>query len=359
MFPGFKSPIIGLKQTNAGNSLNIPYGSAVGRVCDVKLETTQNNLVIGSGWGFTNATDSGNIIIGVSDAPSLTATSNITVTGSNSVFIGNMQGSSTTSWANNSWVQIGSMATGATSPGSGSVSVGIGRAIGTYGVSIGNGYVANILGGTAIGYASQVNNNYNVAIGYGAQTTGNNSICIGQQAINKANSLIMGATGFQNAVGDHPGQITFNTGYWASTTSGLATYCVGENLIAMYMQTTSNTATELAMAADGSSTPTNFIAMPTYSAWTFDLTVSGTTAATLANTYSANVRFTVTKGATAASTALVSAAVITTIADNVSGAWSVAVTADTTNGRPAIKVTGSSSTTVRWVATGRITKIGA
>ena len=56
------------------------------------------------------------------------------------------------------------------------------------------------------------------------------------------------------------------------------------------------------------------------------------------------------RGATAASTAIVGSVILNTIAyDAGASAWSVEITADTTNGALAVTVTGAASTTIRWV----------
>ena len=65
----------------------------------------------------------------------------------------------------------------------------------------------------------------------------------------------------------------------------------------------------------------------------------------------------VDKQTTNGSTTLVGTPVINLIGSNVGNTWSVTVTADTSNGRPAIKVTGENNKTIRWAANVRITKV--
>ena len=56
------------------------------------------------------------------------------------------------------------------------------------------------------------------------------------------------------------------------------------------------------------------------------------------------------RGANAASTAMVGTPTVTmTHNDAGAAAWSVAVTADTTNGGIKVEVTGAAATTIRWV----------
>ena len=65
----------------------------------------------------------------------------------------------------------------------------------------------------------------------------------------------------------------------------------------------------------------------------------------------------VSRESTAASTTIDYVPTITAIyATAALSTASVAVTADTTNGRPAIKVTGVASTTIRWTGNARITR---
>ena len=67
--------------------------------------------------------------------------------------------------------------------------------------------------------------------------------------------------------------------------------------------------------------------------------------------------FAVDRQGSAATTALMAAATITSIGANVGNTWGVAVAADTTNGRPAITVTGEAGKTIRWVANVRMTTV--
>lgn len=57
------------------------------------------------------------------------------------------------------------------------------------------------------------------------------------------------------------------------------------------------------------------------------------------------------RGASAAATAIVGTPSITsTFADAAAAGWSIAVTADTTNGALAVTATGAASTNIRWTA---------
>jgi hypothetical protein len=66
-------------------------------------------------------------------------------------------------------------------------------------------------------------------------------------------------------------------------------------------------------------------------------------------TYHATIEGTIHRVVAVGTTAFIGSPVITVVSDNSSG-WSSTVTADTTNGALAIKVTGASSDTVHWIA---------
>ena len=75
---------------------------------------------------------------------------------------------------------------------------------------------------------------------------------------------------------------------------------------------------------------------------------SESTTSTAMWTFNAVIR----RGSSAASTALVAAVTPTLIAaDTDAAAWTIAVTADTTNGTLAVTATGDSGKNIRWVCT--------
>ena len=129
-----------------------------------------------------------------------------------------------------------------------------------------------------------------------------------------------------------------------STTSGrqqLAFLLLG-------VATTDATVTTLRSNTSSAST-TNQLTLPTNSAYYVrgsciaNVTAGGDTKAW---TFEAVIK----RGANAASTALVAAVVpMVTAADAGAAAWTIAVSADTTNGALAVSVTGAAATTIRWV----------
>jgi hypothetical protein len=120
-------------------------------------------------------------------------------------------------------------------------------------------------------------------------------------------------------------------------------------LLIIGKQTTDATATVL--TSDGSAAGnSNQVILPNNSAYYFKGTVvAGVTGG--GNTKGWTVEGVIKRGANAASTAIVGTATVTSsYADAGASTWTIAITADTTNGGLAITVTGQASTTIRCVA---------
>ena len=76
------------------------------------------------------------------------------------------------------------------------------------------------------------------------------------------------------------------------------------------------------------------------------------------NTKGWTIEGVIKRGASAATTALVGTATVTSsYADAGASTWTVAVSADTTNGCLAVTVTGQAATTIRWVANIETTEV--
>ncbi len=93
----------------------------------------------------------------------------------------------------------------------------------------------------------------------------------------------------------------------------------------------------------------NQVILPNNSAYSFlGEVIAGVTGA--GNTARWTINGAIKRGANAASTAMVGTATVTmTHNDAGAAAWTVAVTADTTNGGIKVEVTGAAATTIRWV----------
>jgi hypothetical protein len=120
-------------------------------------------------------------------------------------------------------------------------------------------------------------------------------------------------------------------------------------LLVLATQTTTATATILRSNGSGAGTD-NQVILPNNSAYSFSgEVIAGVTAA--GNTARWTIDGAIKRGANAASTAMVGTPTVTmTHFDAGAATWSVAVTADTTNGGIKVEVTGAAATTIRWVA---------
>ena len=121
-------------------------------------------------------------------------------------------------------------------------------------------------------------------------------------------------------------------------------------------QTTDATASVL--TCDSSTTPSgiNQVIMPNNSAYTFrGEVVSGVTGG--GNSKSWTIEGLIKRGANAASTTLVGSTVTSMFADVGAATWTIALSADTTNGGLAVTFTGQASTTIRTVCQIRTTEM--
>lgn len=127
-------------------------------------------------------------------------------------------------------------------------------------------------------------------------------------------------------------------------------------LLVLGTQTIDATATRLTNNAGAAST-TNQVILPNNSAYYFrGECIAGVTGG--GDTKGWYIEGVIKRGATAASTAIVGTATVTSnYADAGASTWTVTATADTTNGGLAITVTGQASTTIRWVAQIRTTEM--
>jgi hypothetical protein len=119
-------------------------------------------------------------------------------------------------------------------------------------------------------------------------------------------------------------------------------------LLLLGRQTTDATATVLA-SNSGTISAFNQVILPNNAAYSFSgEVIAGRTGG--GDTARWTINGAIKRGASAATTAMVGTPTVTmTHNDAGAAAWTVAVTADTTNGGIAVTVTGAASTTIRWV----------
>lgn len=120
-------------------------------------------------------------------------------------------------------------------------------------------------------------------------------------------------------------------------------------LLVLARQTTDATATVLRSDSSAAST-TNQVILPNNSAYVFQGTcIANVTGGSTTSGW--EFQGVIKRGANAASTTLVAAVTPTVIAQDVAAAtWTLAITADTTNGGIKVEVTGAAATTIRWVS---------
>jgi hypothetical protein len=201
----------------------------------------------------------------------------------------------------------------------------------------GLGNIASSYGCTSSGGVS------NQATGYIATTVGGYA-----NVANGAYSTVFGWLGSTRAI----------TGYTGFSSSAI-TQSNGVSqagLIILGAQTTNATATVLTSEPSAAST-TNQVILPNNSAYYFrGEVVAGVTGG--GNTKGWTIEGVIKRGANAASTALVGTPTVTSsYADAGASTWTIAVTADTTNGGLAVTFTGQAGTTIRVVAQLRTTEM--
>ena len=234
--------------------------------------------------------------------------------------------------------------------GRNNVASGIGAFVGGGGTVGNNNTFANTASNTVAVVVGGIQNTASglysfVGGGYGNQSTSAQCSVAGGvgNIVNGSTSAIMGG-----AYGTTRGI----TGYhvFSACVAPLST-TIGQSQAGMLIlakQTTDATAT--ALTSDGSAASgTNQVILPNNSAYYFKGSViAGVTGG--GNSKAWAFEGAIKRGATAASTTIVGTAVLNTIAQDAGAStWTIAITADTTNGGLAVTVTGQASTTIRWV----------
>lgn len=204
-----------------------------------------------------------------------------------------------------------------------------------------------------------------------AQSSAHATVCGGYL------NTVSGARAFIGAGQENLASGTYSCipGGWKNTASGNSTFVMGKynsdrgiegaavfggapiassigiaqtSLLVLAVQTTSATAAVLVSNQAAAGTTNQFI-LPNNSAYSFSgEVIAGVTGA--GNTARWTIAGAIKRGANAGTTAMVGTPTVTmTHNDAGASAWTVAVTADTTNGGIKVEVTGAASTTIRWV----------
>jgi hypothetical protein len=225
---------------------------------------------------------------------------------------------------------------------------GTNQASGSYSsVFGGNNNLANqAYAGVFGGDSNQATNTYAVVLGGNNNQATGDSSAIGGGRDNLANgngSFVSG--GYR---GSARGIVGYHVFPACNVPIAASNGVTQSGLLLLARQTTSNTATVLASNTSAAGT-TNQVILPNNSAYSFSgEVIAGVTGA--GDTSRWTIAGAIKRGANAASTAMVGTPTVTmTHNDAGASAWTVAVTADTTNGGIKVEVTGAASTTIRWV----------
>lgn len=330
---------------------------------------------LATGGTYTNPTvtaNSGNVAIG--HAAAITSTS---ATGSN-ICIG--ASAAISGGSTHSCVAIGPSVS--VSGTAGGVAIGIGAKCTGGGINITSGaaptYGAASSRAIAIGQAANSRSQESIAIGYGAEigTSSDYAVVIGTNAVSGgSDSVMIGrssggagganylvsigygtsggvgsvALGYEAKTSAHTDAIALgraaSTAFSGETTFGYSSTNYHTGRFNLGVQTSNNTATTLPILTYSG---TIYPAMANNCCYAVqgNLVARDTTSGDCA---SYEIKFLIKRGANAASTSLVGTPTITTLFNDTGAAsWSVAVAADTTNGRPNINVTGETGKTIRW-----------
>jgi hypothetical protein len=292
--------------------------------------------------------------------------------GANSIVIGRNDSASASYLAQT--VQIGGQSTAkdltnnqvcigmyAVTDGEGSVAFVNSRAAGTHGFaaaiqsnSSSYGTQGGTVGNIAMGRYAKCDGGSSVAIGNSSKADGSNDVAIGVNANCENSGGNQVALGYNATTNYEYGTAI---GYNSATNSvsqfafqGHGYRGEGEAQFSLYnlLQQTTD-ATQATMSAySGTSLDKAQIMLPNYSLFRFKGTVMGRQSQSTGTDMSAfDVEGLITREANAGTTTLITSSVTTV--NNAGGFGGVALSADTTNGALSIKVTGKSSTTIRWL----------
>lgn len=245
---------------------------------------------------------------------------------------------------------------GAYASGADSLALALATNSSSYGARGGNsvaiGRIASVssTGGIAISggsFGATVSGNNSISIGNGAQTASTDSICIGGGNIQQAWSV-----GFSGAYNQVACKYSFGGGRGFSTSSN--SYDSNYGLTRYYAS--SSSATPVTLTTNGSAASTNnILILDSYFKVAFDGLVVASQDSTSGTKGAAwQVSGFIRRDSTAASTTLVASTV--TAISNVPG-WTLALSADTTNGGLSITFTGEASVNVRVQAHIRSTEL--
>lgn len=266
----------------------------------------------------------------------------------------------------------GGVAIGQNSRAAGNYAVALGasRASGTYSFATAistnsSSYGASGSGSVALMNWAKASGSNSGAIGFGANATGSFAHAFGAQSFSTAfSSLALGRS--CQATADYStsiGRGAINPIKSSFKFSGSYFSAAGDSQIGMYpLQIDTSDATPAVLVTDENTTPgagtTNQVVLPNNSVYGFTGTIIARENSAQTNDFAVwEVKGGAVRAASAATTALGSYN-INKISESTGAAnWSIAISADTTNGAIAFTVTGEASHSIRWVATINTTEV--
>ena len=188
-----------------------------------------------------------------------------------------------------------------------------------------------------------------VAIGYypGTVAADNANLIGGGYNVISSGATYSSCIAAQQAQTFMVGEQAYACGQFASAGDAQISLVVGR------IQSSNATPIELGLYSS-----TDKIKLANDSTYLFDCDIVARNTATDTESKVWNLKFGIRRGTSAANTSLIGTPTKTIFGEDTGTAgWDINVTADTTNGRPNISVTGEAAKTIRWVASTRITKV--
>jgi hypothetical protein len=195
-----------------------------------------------------------------------------------------------------------------------------------------------------------IGGNSSTASGLGAVTIGRLNTSSGERSFTSGNNNLANQL-YSWAVGNGARSAVIGKfAYTATTFSSDGSQAGDAQYTYIVLQAATTNTTPVVATSDGSAAGSfNQVVLPNTSAYAFSGTIVARQQAAGGTASAAwRVEGLIRREASAAATVLVSSAINTI--SNVPG-WTIAVTADTTNGGLAITATGAAATNIRWVAT--------
>lgn len=231
------------------------------------------------------------------------------------------------------------------------------------GVAIGNGSLASGLSAVTLGISSLASGTFSTAIGYGSYASAGNSVSVGRSSnASGSQSLALGyqssASGtYSTAIGKNAKAELYGKLAYAAHDFGAGSIYSQTGTYVLLSDTTDATAEALTTNNSTAGTP-NQVVLPNNSVYGFTGTVIAREDSSSTDDFAVwEIKGGAVRGASASTTALGSYNINKISESTGASNWSIALSADTTNGAVAITVTGEAAHNIRWVATVNTTEV--